>query len=358
MSATRIEKIAVDAMGADKGPAEVLAAVALALLRGDAPGGVEVVGHPEVVPPLIKQVGLAGHPQVSFFPASEVIGAEERPIQSLKRKKDASLVRAIARVKEGACGAAVSCGNTGALMACATMSLRPLEGVFKPALVTVWPGKDTHFVVLDSGANPACKPENLVHNAILGNAYAKTVLGLARPRVGLLAMSTEEGQGTELTNATHWWLRHLGDQIHYVGLVEGSSLFDNVLDVVVTDGFTGNVILKTFQAQWGMLKQVVKAEITRHPARIAGAFLLRGAARDARQRFDIHRHGGAPLLGVQGNVLKAHGSSGREDIANTLRTASQMTRQDFTTGLASDLARANASIRQMVSEATSRLTNG
>ncbi len=337
-------------MGADKGPGEVVAAVRLALDRGHAPGGVEVVGHPEVVAPLLKQTGLAGHPQVSFFPASEVIGMEERPIHSVKTKKDASLVRVIERVKDGACGVAVSCGNTGALMAYATLRLRPLEGIAKPALATVWPGKDTHFVVLDSGANPLCKPENLVHSAILGNAYAKTVLGLERPRVGLLSMSTGEGTGTPLTQAAHRCLRHLGEQIHYVGLVEGLHVFGNVVDVVVTDGFTGNVILKTFEAFWGRLKQVTKEEVTRHPLRLVGALLLRGAERDARRRVDIHRHGGAPLLGVRGNVLKAHGSSGREAIARTIRTASRLAKIDFQTELSVEIALANTSLHADGSE--------
>lgn len=344
MNAGHTEKIAVDAMGADQGPGEVVAAVRLALLRGYAPGGLEVVGHPHTVPPLLAQMGLAAHPLVSFFPATEVIGMHEKPVQSLKTKKDASLVQAVERVRQGACGAVVSCGNTGALMACATLRLRPLEGIAKPALATVWPGKDTHFVVLDSGANPLCKAENLVHYAILGSAYARVVLGRDKPRVGLLSMSAVEGSGTPLTNAAHEALRRLEGQIHYLGLLEGSRVFEDAVDVVVTNGFTGNVLLKTFQAFWGQLKTVAREEARCHPARLLGTFLLRSAQRQARQRVDIHRHGGAPLLGVRGNVIKAHGSSGREAIAGSIQTAARLAGSDFQGRLSGEIARANVSL--------------
>ncbi|MCC5839261.1 MAG: phosphate acyltransferase PlsX [Opitutales bacterium] len=347
MSAGYTEKIAVDAMGADQGPGEVVAAVRLALLRGDAPGGFEVVGHPDIVPPILRQMGLADHALVSFFPASEVIGMKEKPVHSLKTKRDASLVKAIERVQQGACGAAVSCGNTGALMACATLRLRPIEGIAKPALATVWPGKDTHFVVLDSGANPLCKPENLVHYAILGSAYAHVALGRKRPRVGLLSMSAGERCGTPLTNAAHEALRQLGGQIHYLGLLEGSRVFEDAVDVVVTDGFTGNVLLKTFQSFWGRLKSVAREEARLHPGRMLGAFLLRGAQRQARQRVDIHRHGGAPLLGVRGNVIKAHGSSGRDAIAGSIQTAARLAGSDFQGRLSAEIARANASLQTL-----------
>lgn len=338
------KRIAVDMMGGDKGPGEVLAAVKLAFSGSDAPEGVDVVGLPEVISPLLRESGLDGHPRVALVPASEVIEMAEKPVQSLKAKPDSSLVRVVERVQNGHCGAAVSCGNTGALMACAALRLRLLPGLGKPAMATVWPGKDTHFVVLDSGANPMAKPEHLVHHAILGNAYAKAVLGLERPRVGLLSIGTEEGKGTDLTNSAHQELRQLGDQIHYVGLIEGFHVFENVVDVVVTDGFTGNIILKTCQSLAKMLIEVGKEEISRNLATKTGGILLGGAMRNARSRVNADFHGGAPLLGLRGNVLKAHGSSGCEAIAGAIRTAARMLRYDFTARLPEEIARANQAI--------------
>jgi glycerol-3-phosphate acyltransferase PlsX len=345
MSPEGKKPIAVDAMGADKGPDEVIAGVRFALDQGFVPEGVVLVGAEDVLQPLLSKAGLANDPRVNTFHASQVIRMDEKPIQSLKEKKDASLLRTVELVKLGTCAAAVSCGNTGALMAGATLRLRPLEGVSKPALASVWPSKDRHFIVLDAGANPQCKPENLVHYAVLGNNFAKAALGLSKPRVGLLSIGTEEGKGTDLTNETHRLLRSLGDQIDYVGLIEGFQLFGNDVDVVVTDGFTGNVVLKTCESLWKMLKGLVKEEVKKNPVRLTGALLLRGAGKSARRRLDPDLFGGAPLLGLRGTVLKAHGSSGSEAIANAIRIASKVVRQDLNAQILEDISRANQSIR-------------
>ena len=266
---------------------------------------------------------------------------QEEPIQSLRNKKDASLVRAVELVKEGRCGAAVSCGNTGSLMACSTLKLRPIEGVSKPALASVWPSIENKFVVLDVGANPQCRPENLLHYAILGNQYARDALSIERPRVGLLSIGTEEGKGTDLTNAAHKLLSGLGDQIHYVGLIEGFQLFNNEVDVVVTDGFTGNVILKTSESLWKMLKGLMSEEFRRNPARMAGALMLKGALADIKTRLDPKQYGGAPLLGLRGTVLKAHGSSNREAVANAIRIAGKAIEHDIGSHTVKAIAAAN-----------------
>lgn len=339
-------KIAVDAMGADLGPGEVVAGIALALREYNTLDGIVVVGDEEVLQPLLGAAGLADDPRVSTFHASEVIGMHEKPIRSLKEKKDASLVRTVELVKLGHCVAAVSCGNTGSLMACATLRLRPLAGLSKPALATVWPGRDQYFVVLDAGANPQCKPENLVHYAVLGTDYARAALRIEKPRVGLLSIGTEEGKGNDLTNETHRQLKQLGDLIHYVGLVEGFDLFSNKVDVVVTDGFTGNVVLKTSEALWRSLKDIMREEFTRTPVRKAAAFMLKGANRDVKARLDPDRYGGAPLLGLRGTVLKAHGSSNREAIANAIRIAGRVVRNDLNEHILQDIASANDRIRE------------
>lgn len=338
--------VAIDAMGSDMGPGEVVAGVALALRNGWAPEELVVVGNPDVLEPALKEHGLSDNSRVRAFAAREVIEMQDKPIQSLRTKKDASLVRAVELVKQGECSAAVSCGNTGSLMACATLKLRPVEGVSKPALASVWPSWQNRFVVLDVGANPQCRPENLLHYAILGHQYARDALDIPQPRIGLLSIGTEEGKGTDLTDQAHRLLKELGRQINYVGLIEGFQVFNNEVDVVVTDGFTGNVILKTCESLWKMLKGLVGEEVRKNPVRMAGALLMRGGLKDARERLDPKRHGGAPLLGLRGTVLKAHGSSNREAIANAIRIATTAVEHDLAKHTVTAIANANETLRE------------
>jgi glycerol-3-phosphate acyltransferase PlsX len=342
--------IAVDAMGADMGPSEVVAGVAMAIEKGWAPGKIVVVGKEDILESVLAEQGLSHHPRIELFAASEVIEMHDKPIQSLRSKKDASLVRAVELVKLGTCAAAVSCGNTGSLMACATLKLRPVEGVSKPALASVWPSLENRFIVLDVGANPQCRPENLLHYAILGHQYARDALGIAKQRIGLLSIGTEEGKGTELTDHAHRLLKGLGDQINYIGLIEGFQLFNNEVDVVVTDGFTGNVILKTCESLWKMLKSLVTEEVRKSPIRMAGALLMKGGLKAAKNRLDPKKHGGAPLLGLRGTVLKAHGSSDREAIANAIRIAGTAIKHDLGAHTLTAISHANETLKNELSE--------
>lgn len=336
--------IAIDVMGSDLGPGEVIAGVKIALKAGWVRHKAILVGDEAVIAEGLKAEGLDNHPQIETFHASQVIGMHEKPIQSLKSKKDASLVRAVELVKDGICGAAVSCGNTGSLMACSTLKLRPIEGVSKPALASVWPSLDNKFVVLDVGANPQCRPENLLHYAILGNQYAKDALGIKNPRVGLLSIGTEEGKGTDLTNQAHELLKGVSSQINYVGLIEGFQIFSNEVDVVVTDGFTGNVILKTCESLWKMLKGLIAEEVKKSPIRLLGALLMKGGLSSAKNRLDPKKYGGAPLLGLRGTVLKAHGSSNREAFANAIRIAETAIEHDIGSHTVSAIATANETL--------------
>lgn len=336
--------IALDVMGSDQGPAAMIQAARIALEHNWVPQSLLLVGDPAIISKARSEQGLAAHPKLEVQPASEVIEMHEKPIQSLKAKKDASLVRTIEAVKDARCAAAVSCGNTGALMACATLRLRPIEGVSKPALASVWPSRENRFIVLDVGANPQCRPENLAHYAVLGNAYARSALNITKPRVGLLSIGTEEGKGTDLTNAAHALLSTLSEQLHYVGLVEGFQLFNNEVDVVVTDGFTGNVILKTCESLWKMLKGVVTDEVRKSPVRMLGAVLMKNAFKDAKARLDPRTIGGAPLLGLRGTVLKAHGSSDAQAVASAIRIAGIAAQQDLFAQSVSAIARANSAM--------------
>ncbi|OYV45467.1 MAG: phosphate acyltransferase PlsX, partial [Verrucomicrobia bacterium 21-51-4] len=213
--------IAIDAMGSDKGPTEVVAAVNLALQSLPGLDEIILVGQQEVLAPLLEQEGLCEGPRLRIFHAPDIIGMDEKAIQSLKNKKNSSLVKGIELVKEGQAQLLLSCGNTGSLMAGGTLRLRPMDGIERPALCTVWPSQHNHFVLLDAGANPQAEPLHLVHQAILGSHYCRIALEIPQPRVGLLTIGVEEGKGNELVQQTHEMLKKLDGLIHYVGRVEG-----------------------------------------------------------------------------------------------------------------------------------------
>jgi glycerol-3-phosphate acyltransferase PlsX len=335
--------IAVDAMGSDLGPSEVIAAVRLALEGAGAVDNVVVVGDRAIVEPLLSTAGLMGNPRVTVFHASEVIEMDDKPMQALKRKKDASMIRAIELVKSGQAHAVLSCGNTGALMACATLKLRPLEGIDRPALAAAIPHKTGRFLLVDAGANPEADPEHLLHNAILGSNYCKAVFGMKSPRVGLLTIGTEEGKGNKRINDAHEMFKQVGDVLQYSGPIEGFHVFANHVDVVVCDGFTGNVLLKTCESLVDMFKDVLKDELRKNPVRMTGALLSAGAFKAVKRRFSAENAGGgAPLLGLNGYVLKAHGSSDRLAMASAIRSAGGLVKCDMNHMNVADLSLAHS----------------
>jgi glycerol-3-phosphate acyltransferase PlsX len=333
-------RIAVDAMGGDLGPAEVVEAVKLAL-ADDAIDPITLVGDEADLRRLLADAGLAGHPKIAILHASEVITMEDKPLQALKRKKDSSMVKAIDLVKSGEARVAISCGNTGALMAGSTLRLRMMDGVDRPALAAVIPRDGGHFILIDAGANPDAKPEHLVHNAILGANYAKVILGVRSPRVGLITIGTEEGKGNALITETHELLKRTGAVLNYVGPIEGFQVFKDTVDVVVCDGFVGNILLKTWESMAKFITTLLKTELQANPVRMGGALLAKGAFNALKSRMNPDRYGGAPLLGVRGNVLKAHGSSNRHALHSAIRAAAKIIRQDLYQHTTQDIARAN-----------------
>ncbi len=328
-------------MGSDLGPSEVVEAVKLAL-ADDAIDPITLVGDQAVLEPLLAAAGLKGHAKVSIVHASEVITMEDKPLQALKRKKDSSMVRAIDLVKTGEARVTISCGNTGALMAGSTLRLRMMTGVDRPALAAVIPRAGGHFILIDAGANPEAKPEHLVHNAILGANYAKVILGVASPRVGLITIGTEEGKGNALTAETHEQLKKITSVINYVGPIEGFQVFKDTVDVVVCDGFVGNTLLKTWESLAKFITTMLKEELQANPLRMGGALLAKGAFNALRARMNPDAYGGAPLLGVRGNILKAHGSSNRHALVSAIRAAGKIIHQDLYHHIETDVARANA----------------
>lgn len=333
--------IAVDAMGGDLGPSEVVEAVKLAHHEIPDLGKLILVGDEAVLEPELKRLSLSTNPAIEIHHASEVIGMDEKPLQSIKRKRDSSIVRAIELVKQGEAAALISCGNTGALMAGGTIRLRTLAGVDRPALASVIPNQKKHFILIDAGANPESRPENLVHNAILGSIYSKIALGVESPRVGLLTIGTEEGKGNELTHQTHELLKRIDGIIDYSGPIEGFQVFDNWVDVVVCDGFVGNILLKTCESLFHTLKDYLTEELTRTPIRKLGALLAMGAFKEMKQQLNPDSYGGAPLLGLKGNILKAHGSSNRIAIMNAIRIGNEMIAHNMNEHILDEIAKAN-----------------
>lgn len=339
--------IAVDAMGSDKGPAEMVAAVKMAIDSFPDLKPVILVGHEDELKPLLEKEGLSSCPNVSIFHATQVISMDDKPLVALKKKRDSSMVRAIELVKEGHAKCVVSCGNTGSLMAGGTLKLRTMPGIERPALATIMPRQNSHFVLLDVGANPLAKPEHLVHNAILGSDYCKIVLGIENPRVGLMTIGTEEGKGTELTNQANELLKKITDVVNYTGPMEGFQLYsEDSVDVVVCDGFTGNVLLKSSESLFSLLKGFLTDEIKKNPVRKLGYLLSKGAFDAIKEQVSPDQYGGAPLLGLKGNILKAHGSSNREAVMNAIRIANEIISHDLNKHILADIERANLLIKE------------
>lgn len=346
--AAAARRIAVDAMGGDLGPAEIVEGVRLALDRVKALTALTLIGDEAVLQPLLRKADLAKHPKISVRHASEVVLMDDEVMAAIRGKRDASMLRAVEMVKSGEAVAAVSTGNTKVLVAAGTLKLRTLEGIERPALAPVVPRENGHFVLIDGGANPEARPEHLVHNAVLGSHYCRMVLGVAKPRVGLLSIGTEEGKGNALIAETHDALKRLDKLIHYAGPIEGFQLFLDQVDVVVCDGFVGNICLKSWESLAKFIGATLKSELKSNPVRVAGATLAKGALDALKLRIKPERYGGAPLLGLRGSIFKAHGSSNREAIMNAIRICHEMVAKDLNQLVMHDIARANELIAQSV----------
>lgn len=336
--------LALDAMGGDKGPAEFIKGLSEALkqLEGDqVTGPMLLVGDNGILKSELEKVGLAGDSRVSVVHAEEVISMDEKPMNALKKKKKSSMMIALDLVREGSAKAIMSCGNTGALMGGGTIKVRPLDGVERPALGTIIPGLNKFSVLIDSGANPETTPKQMVHNAILGSNYAKVVLGIENPRVGLLTIGTEEGKGGEKIQSTHELLKSSGDVIRYEGLVEGFHLFDGEAEVIVCDGFVGNVVLKSCESLFHVFRHYLKKELSANPVRMFGAALAQGAFKDIKDHFNPAEYGAAPFLGLKAPVFKAHGSSDASAIAGGIKIAMNVLKHDMNENILRDVTQVN-----------------
>lgn len=336
--------IAVDVMGSDMGPAEIIAGIKLALHEDRSNYGIIAVGRESEITPMLSRAGILQDPRIQIYNASEIIEMHEKPIQAIKSKRDSSMMRSIETVKLGMAHAVLSCGNTGALMAGGTIRLRTIEGIERPALATIIPGKVRNFVVVDVGASPDPKPESLVDNAVLGANYARIALGVKSPRIGLLSNGTEDGKGNMLVQTAHKLFKAQSGVINYGGLLEGFSLFDGEFDVVVCDGFTGNVVLKTLESSVRMVKDILKEELKKTWIRLFGIWLARGAFKDLKRRIPVEKFSGAPLLGLNGLVVKAHGSSNRKQIAGAIAITLRCLRNNMNAKIKADIGNVRESL--------------
>lgn len=310
--------IALDAMGGDRGPEAVVPA-ALATLERDDSVSLTLVGLPEVLEQTRSEAKDRYGSRLTFKSATEVVTMDEPPADALRRKKDSSLRVAIELVKEGAADACVSSGNTGALMATARYVLKTLPGIDRPAIISAVPGRERPTYMLDLGANVGCTPQHLVQFALMGSVVASDMLDVARPRVGLLNIGVEDIKGNEIVREAGELLAKSG--LNYIGFVEGDGIFHADVDVVVSDGFVGNVALKTMEGVAKLIAAFLKEEFQRNALRGVQGLIAKSALEALKERLDARRYNGASLVGLNGIVIKSHGSADQFAFENAVKTA-------------------------------------
>src|SRR5688572_19359823 len=331
-------RIAVDVMGGDHGCGVVLEGVQQALASDPKITELFLVGNqPEIEACLSKCPSRDNRLQIVH--ASEVLTMEDKPVEGLRRKKDCSILRTVDLIKEGRADALISPGNTGGIVAASTIRLRPLAGIDRPGIATVIPTHHNEFVLLDSGAHIECRPVHLLHYAVMGSVYAREILGYKRPRVGILSNGTEDNKGNELTLQAFKLCRQI--DLHFIGNVEGHDLCHNRVDVVVCDGFVGNIVLKTIESFAKGLVGWLKEELSKNPKRMLGALLAKNALRTIKRRMDPDAYGGAPLLGLNGIVMKCHASANARAIMNAVRICTEAVRHNINQTIRDEVAQAN-----------------
>lgn len=297
-------RIAVDAMGGDHAPGEIVAGAALAAPR--VAGEIILVGREDALRSELAARRISA-PNLIIHHAPEVVEMDDSPMAALRQKADSSVTRAVELVREGEADGVVSAGNSGAFMAAATMRLGRLEGVQRPAIAVFMPTPSGKRIVLDAGANVDCKPEHLLAFGLMGSAYAEYALGIERPRVGLLSIGTEDCKGDDLTLQA---ARLLADApVNFIGNVEGTQIYEGVVDVTVCDGFVGNVVLKVAEGVGHLIATELKRALTQNLCSKLGALLAKQNLRELGRLFDYAEYGGALLLGVNGVCVVSHGKS-------------------------------------------------
>jgi glycerol-3-phosphate acyltransferase PlsX len=329
-------KIALDAMGGDNAPASTVTGAWEALKKHP---DIEIilVGDQARIEQELKAIkAWPLDNRLSIKHASQVVEMTDSGIDAIRRKKDSSISRATEIVADHTADALVTAGNTAALVAAATIRLRTLPGVNRPGIAAVMPANDSFFLVIDAGAAVDSDPRNLLHYGIMGSVYSREVLKCKTPRVGLMNIGSEPNKGNELTKEAYKLLEKA--PINFIGNVEGHDLFHDGVDVVVCDGFVGNVMLKTSERLAKAIGGWLRSEMEKNPMRMAGAVLAREAFRAVRRRTSADEYGGQPLLGVNGICIKAHGNSSAKAIRNAIRVAREAVTQKVNPSIVAEIS--------------------
>jgi phosphate acyltransferase len=343
--------IALDGMGGDAAPEIVVAGAAAAWAR-DRELRFIVVGDQARIEPLLEQ-HRALVDAIELKHTSDFVANDAKPSLALRQGRGTSMRLAVNAVKDGSATAAVSAGNTGALMAMAKFVLKTLPGIDRPAICGVWPTRHRPVVTLDLGANVDCAPEHLMQFAIMGSVFARTLLGIPRPSLGLLNVGTEELKGDDVVRTAAALLRELDLPIEFRGFVEGTDVVSGAVDVVVTDGFTGNVALKIAEGTARMMMDELKSAFTSNWRGKLGYLMARQALRPLRTRFDPRTHNGAMFLGLSGVVVKSHGGTDSHGFANAIHVAAKLVRERTNERIIDEMTTAAATLEPLPEAAAS-----
>ena len=307
-------KIVIDAMGGDNAPVATVKGAIEAIKNYDI--DVILAGNESMIKEQLAEYDYTKE-KIEIIHCSEIITNEDRPVSAIREKKDSSMVVALKLVKEKKADAIVSAGNTGALLAGGLLILGRIKGIDRPALAPPYPTTDGISVLIDGGANSDCKPRNLLEFGIMGSVYAEKVLEIRRPRVGIVNIGIEEEKGSEIVKEAYKLCKN--GPFNFKGNIEARDIPAGYADVIVCDGFTGNVILKLTEGLADSIFRLLKEEFVKNPLRKIGASLLKSGLKDFKERFDYTEYGGAPFLGVKGVLIKAHGSSDAKAVKNAIR---------------------------------------
>ncbi|MCL1995667.1 MAG: phosphate acyltransferase PlsX [Defluviitaleaceae bacterium] len=314
--------IAIDAMGGDNAPTEIIKGAVDSLQVADSK--IILVGKEDIITKELSAYNTKG--SVEVVNATEIISTEEAAL-AIKQKKDSSLVVGLNLLKEGRADSFISAGSTGAFLVGATLKIKRLPGIDRPALGTLLPGAKGFTLMLDSGANVDCKPEYLLQFAVLGSVYMEHVQGIKKPAIGLLNVGTEKDKGNVLTKGAYDLLA--ASSLNFKGNIEAGDIAKGTVDVAVCDGFAGNVLLKTAEGYSKFIFGTVKKELMATPIRKIGALLSRGAFENIKKSLDHSEVGGAPFLGLESLVIKVHGSSKAKDIVGAVKQSHKFTQNNM-----------------------------
>ena len=329
-------KIALDAMGGDFGPQNIVGGAVMALKEYPHIAKLFLVGDTPRIEKELKQ-HRCNDGRIEIVHATQVVEMSDGAVDAVRRKKDSSVSRAVDLVKKGDAAAVVTAGHTGAAVAATTIKLRTLPGVDRPGIAAVIPSETNIFVLIDAGANSDPRPDHLVQYAIMGSVYSRHVLRYEKPAVGLMSIGDEDMKGSDLTKEVFKMLKQSG--LNFRGNIEGHDLFADPVEVVVCDGFVGNVILKTCESIADAVFSWLKHELMKSKTRMAGAWLARNAFRAIKKKTNYEEYGGMPLLGVNGICIIAHGASTPLAIKNALRVAAESIEQQVNPHIVEEVRR-------------------